>query len=115
MKTKEQVLEHLKNVGYTHSAITKIMGFLIGNGTKTSDEVVHYRQGDNDFGSFLDWYQSIEDDEQCVVCRLFGLLFDAMELADDDENDELVQKLDSMLELMLDIFVEDTSNGQVRK
>lgn len=115
MKTKEQVLEHLKMVGYTPTAITKIMGFLIGNGTKAATETVRYKRGNNTFEGFLAWYQAEDtpsNTEECVVHNLFRLLFDAMEMADENEDDKMCSKLDDMLNVMLDIFVIDVTDNE---
>lgn len=40
MKTKEEIVNHLYNVGYTEQAMHKIVGFLIGSGIKEEDEVI---------------------------------------------------------------------------
>lgn len=56
MKTKEQVLKHLMEVGYTKKAINRIMGFLIGKDLKTIDEQITYKKGENDFEDFKLWF-----------------------------------------------------------
>lgn len=56
MKTKEQVLQHLMEVGYTKKAINKIMGFLIGKDLKTIDEQITYKIGENNFEYFMNWF-----------------------------------------------------------
>lgn len=56
MKTKEQVLQHLMEVGYTKKAINRIMGFLIGKDLKTIDEQITYKKGENDFEDFMFWF-----------------------------------------------------------
>lgn len=58
MKTKEQVLKHLMEVGYTKKAINRIMGFLIGRDLKTMDEVIEYKTGENNFEYFMNWFNS---------------------------------------------------------
>lgn len=60
MKTKEQVLKHLMEVGYTKKAINRIMGFLIGKDLKTIDEQITYTKGDLPFEDFYKWYNSKE-------------------------------------------------------
>lgn len=60
MKTKEQVLKHLMEVGYTKKAINRIMGFLLGQGLKTPDETITYMKGDRPFKDFYKWYNSKE-------------------------------------------------------
>lgn len=56
MKTKEQVLQHLMEVGYTKKAINRIMGFLIGKDLKTMDEVIEYKKGEEIFEYFMNWF-----------------------------------------------------------
>lgn len=56
MKTKEQVLKHLKEVGYSKRAINKIMGFLIGKDLKTIDEQITYKKGEESFEYFMNWF-----------------------------------------------------------
>ena len=63
MKTKEQVLEHLKKTGYTRKSIIKIMGFLIGKGIKRIDEKMVYMRGEHDFEHFLQWFEGEGGDE----------------------------------------------------
>ena len=63
MKTKEQVLEHLKKTGYTRKSIIKIMGFLIGKGIKGVDEKMVYMRGEHDFEHFLQWFEGEGGDE----------------------------------------------------
>lgn len=58
MKTKEQVLKHLMEVGYTKKAINRIMGFLIGKDLKTIDEQITYKMGENNFEYFMNWFNS---------------------------------------------------------
>lgn len=113
MKTKEQILAHLKSVGYNQSEISKIMGFLIGNGTKTPKEVVYYVKGNRTFDDFLEWYQS-EQEEDCVgncpICTMFKLLFSAMDVATDKNDIEMLSYLDELMNVMLDTFIEDDVN-----
>lgn len=60
MKTKEQVLKHLMEVGYTKKAINRIMGFLIGKDLKTIDEHITYKKGEESFEYFMNWFNSEE-------------------------------------------------------
>lgn len=60
MKTKEEVLKHLMEVGYGENASTKIMGFLIGQGLKTPDEEITYKKGEKRFEDFYNWFNSKE-------------------------------------------------------
>ena len=69
MKTKEQVLEHLKKTGYTRKSIIKIMGFLIGKGIKGVDEKMVYMRGKHDFMYFLKWFE--RDDDLALLNFMF--------------------------------------------
>lgn len=60
MKTREQVLKHLMEVGYTKGAIGKIMGFLIGKDLKAIDEQITYKKGEESFEYFMNWFNSEE-------------------------------------------------------
>lgn len=116
MKTKKQVLDHLKTAGYSHVAITKIMGFLIGNGQKEIDEPIVYGKGTHTFDDFIEWYQSEdtkrETEEACPVCEMFRHLFNAMDMATEESDIELMDELDSMLDIMLDLFIVDKTKDE---
>ena len=111
MKTKEQIIAHLKVAGYKKSEISKIMGFLIGNGTKAPREVMHYTVGTGTFDDFLSWYQSERDivncEEECPICEMFRLVFKAMEVAEAHCETQTIEVLDELLDKMLDTFIED--------
>lgn len=112
MKTKDQILQHLKVAGYKRSEIGKIMGFLIGNGTKTPTEAVRYSVGTGTFDDFLVWYQSekgVLEEEKCPVCEMFRLVFEAMEIADAHCETQIGDILDELLNKMLDEFIVDTT------
>lgn len=117
MKTKEEVFAHLKSVGYLQSEISKIMGFLIGNGTKSAKELVHYRRGNRTFDDFLSWYQTepkcdnnyAENADDCPICSMLKVLFTAMDIATERNDLEILSYLDELMNLMLDTFIEDTT------
>lgn len=116
MKTKEQVFAHLKANGYKKTEIQKIMGFLIGNGTKTPKEAVRYSVGNGTFEDFLNWYQSevedlSRDNNKCPICAIFEVLFSAMDSAAESGDLVTLTYLDELMDILLDIFVEDVSNG----
>jgi hypothetical protein len=118
MKTKEQILQHLKVAGYKRSEIGKIMGFLIGNGTKTPTEAIHYSVGTGTFDDFLAWYQSepTEDGvDNCPICIMFKLLFSAMDSAVNNDDIETLSYLDELMEIMLDTFIEDTTDKKTNE
>lgn len=70
MKTKEQVLEHLMEVGYTKKAINRIMGFLIGKDLKTMDEVIEYKTGENNFEYFMNWFGCNRENKKVKKSKL---------------------------------------------
>lgn len=115
MKTKNQVVEHLKAVGYSRVAINKIMGFLIGNGQKEIHEVMEFLPGEGTFEDFINWYQSeVEEVEsECPVCKAFRHLFSAMDMAADNDDLEMLDELDSLMNIMLDIFIVEDTEGEV--
>ena len=115
MKTKDQILAHLKSAGYKRSEIGKIMGFLIGNGTKAPKEAVRYSVGNGSFDDFLAWYQTEDeclnnDRNSCPICTIFEVLFSAMDSAAESGDITTLTYLDELMDILLDIFVEDTSN-----
>jgi hypothetical protein len=112
MKTKDQILAHLKSAGYKQSEISKIMGFLIGNGTKTPTEAINYRVGNGTFDDFLKWYQSEveETDENCPICDAFHTLFAAMDSASKANDVRTLEHLDALCDQMIDLFIEDVSD-----
>ena len=55
MKAKEQVLEHLLEVGYRTDEICKIMAYMIGAKMKEPNEVIKHKIGNNTFNDFLKW------------------------------------------------------------
>lgn len=114
MKTKNQVVEHLKTVGYSRVAINKIMGFLIGNGQKEMCEVMEFLPGDGTFENFIDWYQSeVEEPENpCPVCKAFRHVFAAMDMAAENDDLEMLDELDSLMNIMLDIFIVDDTEEE---
>lgn len=118
MKTKEQILQHLKVAGYKRSEISKIMGFLIGNGTKTPTEAIYYSVGTGTFDDFLEWYQSEQEvmgEEKCPICEMFRLVFEAMEVADAHCETQIGDILDELLNEMLDTFIEDYTDKKTNE
>ena len=56
MKTKEQILEHCKNVGHTETARRQICAYLIGKGVKDKEEEILLKKGECTFDNFLEWF-----------------------------------------------------------
>lgn len=69
MKTKEEAKKHLFENGYTRDAICRILGFLVGTGTKDINEVFKCLKGDGTFEDFYTWWNDLEvinvDEEEC--------------------------------------------------
>ena len=55
MKTKEQILEHLKTNGYEDFATAKILGYLLGANIVEKGEEVIFLPGRNVFEDFFKW------------------------------------------------------------
>lgn len=61
MKNKKEILEHLKERGYTKEAVLLITGFLVGKEVITMDEEIVVRNGKFDADDFIEWYESNDD------------------------------------------------------
>lgn len=101
MKSKEEILEHLKNVSYSKCAINKILGFLIGKGIKEENENINvlWDNGNkSEWSDFWSWYND-DMDAECILCSLLSDLSDKINEADDKELKERYQlQLDFLLE-----------------
>lgn len=58
MKTREKIIDHIKNVGYGKKAMREICAFLIGKGIKSKDEKFIFKVGEKSFDEFYDWFIS---------------------------------------------------------
>ena len=89
MRTKEEVLEHLKKVAYSHEAMERLMGFLVGAGLKTNDEKLYVVYGASTFEDFLSWYNNDEEmacnGYDCVLCSIINDISKRLENATDDD------------------------------
>ena len=56
MKTREEVLKHLLENGYSEEGIGRILGFMVARELKPLDEKVKYKKGDRSFEDFYKWY-----------------------------------------------------------
>lgn len=73
MKTLEEVKAHLVEVGYNHSDIPRIEGFLFGKGLYEGDEFeIEYIDGDHDFYYFKDWFNGEEKKKTPIDWSEFG-------------------------------------------
>lgn len=58
MRTLEEVKAHVNGVGYEQLAISKIEGFLLGNGLLGDDFEMEYMSGEHTFEDFRKWFNS---------------------------------------------------------
>lgn len=62
MKTKDEILKHLAEVGYKVADHSKICGFLIGNNIKDVEEVIIIStNGSRTFNDFYLWFNDKEE------------------------------------------------------
>lgn len=60
MKTKEEVLKHLKQTGYSKKSAFKILGFLIAKEYAEIGENIEFTSGERTFEDFVNWFNSKE-------------------------------------------------------
>jgi hypothetical protein len=60
MKTKEEVLKHLKQTGYSKKSAFKILGFLIAKEYTEIGENIEFTSGERTFEDFVNWFNSKE-------------------------------------------------------
>lgn len=111
MKTKEEIIKHLHDVGYTEHATSKIMGFLIGSGLKDKDELIKAKKGLNDFEHFWKWVKCENNDENIDenVKMLLSIITDVLTIGairfhkmSDLECEMLERKLEFLRDTMIE-------------
>lgn len=86
MKTKEQILKHLVEVGYTDKAIAQICAYLIGAGVKKRAEVLKIRKGYAVFDDFLEWNKDIRFRKgDCVYLHSYSIIYCAEDYFSDSK------------------------------
>lgn len=60
MKTKEEVLKHLRQVGYSKKSALKILGFLMAKEYTEIGENIEFTSGERTFEDFVNWFNSKE-------------------------------------------------------
>ena len=60
MKTKEEVLKHLKQTGYSKKSALKILGFLNAKEYAEIGENIEFTSGERTFEDFVNWFNSKE-------------------------------------------------------
>jgi hypothetical protein len=58
MKTKEEIINHVHNVGYGKKAMKEICAFMVGAGLKEKAEVIQFKIGEGSFNDFYEWYKT---------------------------------------------------------
>lgn len=103
MKSKETILAHLKETGYTDNAICKILGYLIGAGIKEENEKVLVKKGEAEWSYFWCWLNDSNKDvcHECPLCELLNEIVEEMEESDDPNR---VQKLHDRYTFLLEEF-----------
>lgn len=119
MKTREEVLNHLLENGYTKNAISHILGFMVARELKTVDEKVRYLKGDGSFEDFFRWYNDcdapiVEDEtldiEYCPKCVLNTLMADIAKFIEYDianEEWDLLDRHMAQMTFLLDLCEEE--------
>lgn len=105
MKTKEQIVKHLEEYGYTPMALCKILGFMIGAGLKAEDEKVVVKTNDLKY-NWDDFWFWLNDEKKgnctsCPLCDMLNELINTMENADDPAE---VQKAHERYEFLIESF-----------
>ena len=62
MRTLEEVKKHVYEMGYTNEAQLRIAGFLVGVGVKGEYEIIRFKNGVNEFSTFLHWFNDSPSD-----------------------------------------------------
>ena len=62
MRTLEEVKKHVYEIGYTNEAQLRIAGFLVGVGVKSEYEIIRFKNGVNEFSTFLHWFNDSPSD-----------------------------------------------------
>ena len=109
MRTKDEVLAYLKETGHSNSAVTKIMGFLIGNGMKTPDEEIVLKRGQNSWEEFYDWFENKPKEKECPLYNLMSYLNDRLNEANTSAEAKRINGFMAFLvsEFVLDVSVKD--------
>ena len=120
MKTREEVLNHLLENGYTKNAINHILGFMVARELKTLDEKVKYLKGDKSFDDFFRWYNDCDapkdecsEVEYCPKCVLESLIDDIAKFIEYDieqEEWELLERHLIQMTFLLDLCEEENED-----
>lgn len=103
MKTKEEIIEHLKTVGYTQHSISKITGWMIGAGLKEPSEIIQYKKGLNDFDYFWAWVNDELDEFSEEEELVASLITDVIENANCSDVTMTMRKLSFLTDLLIEL------------
>ena len=103
MKTKEEILDHLKTEGYGDYAQAKILGYLIGAGIKEEPEKIILKKGMGEWTHFWSWLNE-EEEEACNKCPLCEWLNELAAEMEKETDPAKVQKLHDRYSLLIDTF-----------
>ena len=109
MRTKDEVLAYLKENGHSNNAITKIMGFLIGNGMKSVSEKIIFKRGHNSWEEFYEWFENKPKEKECPLYTIMSILNEKLNATDDDVEAERINNCMGFLvsEFVLDVSTTD--------
>ena len=108
MKAKNEILAHLQENGYSNAAITKITGFLIGNGMKEDKEGIRFKRGQCDWDDFYGWLTDKKPAEKEPIYYIFAALFAAKDRASDVED---IASLNATIDYFVSKYVLDTTSN----
>lgn len=107
MRTKEEVVKHLSENGYTVKALNRILGFLVGVGVKEFDEELLVKHGINHWEDFYEWWKNeVVDNEDDIFYNLLDYL---CEQQDKTTNNEEKKQLDSFIVFLLESFSDEVN------
>lgn len=110
-RTKEQLIKHAKEYGYTHEAISKISGFLIGVGFKDESETILWKIGDGTWAEFYAWYNGRE-----ITKTVFETIMeDLFRLLDESKNEIDRERHRKQIEWMCSHHIKFVDNRKKRE
>lgn len=108
-KSKEEILNHLKNtaIGYTEVASGEIFGYLYGKEVIDIDDDITINGGLDTFAHFMAWLDSDKpenmalEDYDMIISIADNLCKLAETLDSDEEIDQIVSQIDFLKELVV--------------
>lgn len=83
-RTKEELINHAREFGYTNDAINKISGFLIGVGFKDESEIILWKKGAGTWGEFFAWWNGRE-----ITKTVFETIMEDLFMLQDESENEI--------------------------